>query len=116
MTDLIACTIGGGPRYGQVRALIEKGSWDKVYLIGDKESKDFSPSDATLISIDTDRTIIELVQDIRKALSGKIVCTEYALNIVYGPGKVHTAIISAILKLGCGIRMVAFTKEGIKEI
>jgi len=38
------------------------------------------------------------------------------VNIVSGDGKEHMALISALLKLGLGIRFVALTKEGIKEI
>jgi len=38
------------------------------------------------------------------------------LNIVSGDGREHMAIISALLQLGLGIRLVALTKEGVRVI
>jgi hypothetical protein len=49
-------------------------------------------------------------------LKDKIKGTEVALNLVSGTGKEHMAILAALLKLGVGIRLVALTKEGFKEI
>ena len=116
MTDLIACIIDGGS-FGQVKALVEKEPWDKVYLICDKASrKGFPSSNFHFVEINPAMPLVELVEDIRKSLSRKLLCTEYALNIIYGPGKVHMAILSALLKMGCGIRLIAYTKEGVKEV
>jgi len=33
-----------------------------------------------------------------------------------GSGKEHMALLSALLKLGLGIRLVSFTNNGIKEL
>ena len=41
---------------------------------------------------------------------------EVAVNIVSGNGKEHMAIISALLKLGVGIRLMAVTKDGVREL
>ena len=37
-------------------------------------------------------------------------------NFVSGMGKEHMALISALLKLGVGIRLMALTKNGIEEV
>jgi len=41
---------------------------------------------------------------------------EVGLNIVSGAGKDNMALISAIMKLGLGYRLVAYTKDGVVEI
>jgi len=60
--------------------------------------------------------LLELVEDIKKQLKDKISGTEVALNLVSGTGKEHMAILSAILKLGLGLRFIALTKDGVKEV
>ena len=42
--------------------------------------------------------------------------TEAAVNLISGNGKEHMAVISALMKLGLGIRLIALTPNGIKEI
>ena len=58
----------------------------------------------------------ELINDISKQLKNKIKDMEIALNLVSGSGKEHMAVLSAIMKLGLGFRLIAATKEGIVEI
>ena len=41
---------------------------------------------------------------------------EIALNIVSGEGREHMAVVSALLSLGLGIRLVALSKEGVRVI
>ena len=41
---------------------------------------------------------------------------EVGLNFISGTGKEHMALLSAVLKLGIGIRFFALTKDGVKEI
>ena len=41
---------------------------------------------------------------------------ETAVNLISGDGKEHMALLSALLKLGVGIRLIALTKEGVKEV
>jgi len=60
--------------------------------------------------------VLEVISKIKDNLNGRIKGFEVALNIVSGNGKEHMAILSALLKLGVGIRLMAVTKEGIKEL
>jgi len=62
------------------------------------------------------KTISELSSNIQEQLKGKLNDLEVAVNIVAGSGKEHTALMSAILKLGFGIRLVALTPNGVKDI
>ena len=41
---------------------------------------------------------------------------EVALNFVSGRGKEHMALVSAVLKLGLGVRFIALKPGGIEEI
>ena len=52
------------------------------------------------------------MQKLKEKISG----IEVGLNIVSGSGKEHMALISALLKLGIGIRLVALTSNGVKEV
>ena len=51
-----------------------------------------------------------------RKLSGRIGFGEVGLNIVSGSGKEHMAVLSAVMKLGVGYRLVAATANGIEEI
>jgi hypothetical protein len=118
MTDLIACLSVGKGTWGHVARLIEEQEWSKVYLIANNLAKEkFSiKSNTEFIIVDSEKPLVELSEDIRKALYGRISDMEVAINLISGTGKEHMAILSAVLKLGLGVRMIALTKEGIKEI
>lgn len=118
MTDLIACLSTGKGTWGHVERVIEDMGWDKVFLVTNEFFKDKFKSEkkVEMILIDTKKTISEMAADIKKALEGKITDLEVGLNIVSGDGREHMAIISALLQLGLGIRLVALTKEGVRVI
>ena len=118
MTDLIACYSSGKGTQLHVQKVIEGRAWNRVYLVtpsSEKESLSI-PKTAEKIMIDTSQTIVEMASQIQKALNGKITDLEVALNLVSGEGREHMAVISALLKLGMGIRLVALTKEGVKVL
>ncbi len=118
MTDLVACLSTGKGTLGHVARVIEGMEWNKVYLITNEFFKDKfnSLKEVEMILVDTKKTITEMAGDIKKALEGKISDLEVGLNIVSGDGREHMAIVSALLQLGLGIRLVALTKEGVKGI
>lgn len=118
MSTLIACLSTGKGTWGHVSRLIKENSWDKVFLITNEFGKEnFTRSENTeLIIINQSQGIKELAAEIESKLKNKIKDPEVALNLVSGTGKEHTAILSAVLKLGLGIRLVALTKEGMQEV
>ncbi len=118
MPTLIACLSTGKGTWGHVSRLIAESSWDKVFLITNEFGKEnFSASNNTeLILINQKQGIKELAAEIESKLKSKIKDPEVALNLVSGTGKEHTAILSAVLKLGLGIRLVALTQQGMEEI
>lgn len=117
MTDLIAYISSGKGTIAHVQRVIEGQEWEKIYLITNEEFKNqITGENIETILIDNRKMLLEMIEDIRKALKDKVKMMETAVNIISGDGKEHMALLSALLKLGVGIRFVAFTTDGVKEI
>jgi len=119
MTDLVACISSGGKgTWLHVAKVAEELKWNNIFIICNKEAKENfkCKKQINFILIDEDKTISELKEYIKNNLDGKINDTEIAVNLVSGSGKEHMALLSALLKLGLGIRLIALTKEGVKEV
>ena len=118
MPTLIACLSTGKGTWGHVSRLIKENTWDKVLLLTNEFGKEnFTIDDKTeLILIDSSKGIQELAKEVQEKLKDKVKDLEVALNIISGTGKEHTALLSALQKLGLGIRFVALTQEGMKEV
>ncbi len=118
MTDLVACLSSGEKSRAHVARLIREQGWKRIFLItNDFGKKSFkAEKNIEFIVVDFQKPVSELIEDIVKGLKGKITDFEVALNIVSGSGKEHMAILSALLKLGVGIRLMAVTKEGVMEL
>jgi len=120
MSTLIACLSTGKGTWGHVSRLIQDGNFDNVLLITNEYGKEnFQKSENTeLIAIKLEQGMRELRDEIQKALKSRIKSseTEVALNLASGIGKEHMALLSALLRLGIGIRLMALTKEGVEEI
>ena len=118
MTDLIACLSSGEKSWAHVSRLIKEQEWKKIFLItNDFGRQNFkTEKNAEFIVVDFQKPVFELIEDIKSGLKGKLTDLEVALNIVSGSGKEHMAILSALLKLGVGVRLMAVTKDGIREL
>lgn len=118
MPELIACLSTGKGTWGHVNRLIQEDKWDKVILVTNEYGKEnFSKSEKTeFIVINPNLGIKELREDIFSKLKEKVKDAEVGVNFISGSGKEHMALMSALLKLGIGIRLVALTKDGIEEI
>ncbi len=117
MTDLIACLGTDSKLWEYAQKLIEGESWGNVFLICGDELANFNcKREIKKIIADTKQPLPLLISQIKKELDGKILDTEAAVNLTLGTGKEHMAVIAALLKLGLGIRLVAYTTEGVREI
>jgi hypothetical protein len=114
MTYLISCIGQVSGANAHVKKIIEQGSFEKVFIITDNKNEKLN--NAEMIYVNLDKLLPELVIEIKEKLDGKINDTEVALNLIAGSGKLHMAVLSSLLKCGLGIRLVALTKQGIKEI
>lgn len=118
MTNLVACLSSGKGTWGHVGRLIADYDWEKVVLItndfGRQNFKAEKPVE--LIVVDSIKPMGDLIEDIKGSLKDKVTGTEVALNLVSGTGKEHMALLSAVLKLGLGVRLIAITKNGVQEL
>lgn len=118
MTELIVCLSTGKGTWGHVSRLIQDGGWEKVFLVTNAFGKEnfTSEKDSEFIVVDPNKGLAELRDDIYNQLKDKVKGAEIGLNLVSGTGKEHMALVSAVLRLGVGIRLVALTKDGVQEI
>jgi len=104
--------------WGQVSALINRGEWEKVIIVKNKSADAFPMTEnCELIELFTDKPMVELKGDMMDKLKTRLAGDlEVALSIASGNGKEHMALISALLSIPVGIRLVVFTKEGLEFI
>ena len=121
MTILIACLSTGKGTWGHVSRLLggmDGEKWEKVILITNEYGKEnFKAQDhVELIQVQELAGLQELRDEIKKKLKDNITGMEVAVNIASGSGREHMALLSALMQLGIGFRLVAVVKEGVKEI
>ncbi len=118
MTYLIANLSTGKGSWAQIYRMLEEGCFDKAFLITNDFGVENFKKDARaeLIVVDTRKDAFQLSTDIFNALKGKIDDTEVALNICSGTGSEHMALISAIIKMGVGFRLVDLKDEKVCEL
>ena len=116
MTHLVACLSTGKGTWLEVSSLITAHNWDSVYLITNNFGKEnFKPKPNTkLIIINPENSINEIKNTIITELKDKI-SGDVAINFSSGSGKEHMALMSALMQLGTGLRLITFDKE-IKEL
>jgi hypothetical protein len=118
MTELVALLSIGKGTWGEVAKVIKAEEWDQVFLVTNEFGRDtFTKTDnMEFIVVNSNESIELLISHIQEALKEKIKGTEVALNMASGTGKEHMAVLSALLKLGVGIRLVTYSVSGLKEI
>ncbi|PIU30197.1 hypothetical protein COT07_01990 [Candidatus Woesearchaeota archaeon CG07_land_8_20_14_0_80_44_23] len=118
MTSLIAVLSTGKGSWGNLGEIINREPWDSIFLVTNRFGKEnfgkriMTEKKVEFIVLDFEEELPKLVASIVKSLEGKIPDFEVALNIISGEGKEHTAVISAILKLGLSMRIVALSRDG----
>ena len=115
--ELVALLSTGKGSWAQVSGLMKYGEWDSIIVIGNEFAKKFtSEKKFDFILVDLDKKLVELRDELKQKLQGKIKGTEVALSIASGEGKEHMALISALINLPVGIRFAALTKEGVVDL
>ena len=103
--------------WGQVSALINKGKWDKVIIVKSKDVDEFPADVGATIKVNVEQPISDLKEEFMSKLKDKLAGDlEVCLSIASGNGKEHMALISALLSIPVGVRLVAFTKNGVEFI
>jgi hypothetical protein len=114
--ELVAFLGNDKENWGQIKALVSRGQWDNVVIVQNKDSGGFEIENAEIIKIDSEKPLLELKKDLMDKLKDKLKEFEVALSIASGNGKEHMAIVSALLSIPVGVRLVVYTKEGIEFI
>ena len=108
MTSLVTCLGSGNGSWVPVLELIDGSSWDAVFLIMPAFFADkFQPqhTNITKIIIEDTQSVETIEQQLIKEFDGKLF-GDTAVDLTSGGGREHMAILSAMLKTGCGIRLV----------
>ncbi len=121
MATLIACLSTGKGTWGHVSRLLEGmdgEQWEKIILITNAYGKENFKAEGKveLIEINEDTGIRELRDDIKEKLKDKISGLDAGVNFISGSGKEHMALMAALIQLGIGFRLIAVTKDGVKDI
>ena len=118
MTSLIACLSTGKGTWGPVVKLMNSQECDNIFLITNNFSQEKFTTEkkVTFVLINSNDSVKVMRDFIINALSNKILDTEVALNLTSGSGNEHLATLSAIIKLGLGIRLVIASDSGVEEI
>ncbi len=119
MAFLIACLSSGKGTWAQLYKMIEKESWEKVILITDefgKEKFDRKPGTVLItlnFALPTVRMKELLIGALQPIMKDQIGFSEVAINISSGSGKEHMALISAMMALGVGFRLVDLENDSV---
>ncbi|MBN1275519.1 hypothetical protein JXA12_04485 [Candidatus Woesearchaeota archaeon] len=118
MATLIACLSTGKGTWGHVSRLIAQEDWERIFLVMNGFGKEKYTNDKPFeaVVIDNNKPADELARDIKSSLEGRINDTEVALNLVSGGGNEHMALLSAVLRLGLGVRLVVAGEERMEEL
>lgn len=113
MTSLIAIASYGKGTWAALAELIKSADWQAVFIITDKFGMEhFQKQDnIEFVEVDFSKNPEEIRDIVLSGLKGKISDFEVAYNMISGDGKTHMAVLSGVLSLGLGIRIV-YSKEG----
>ena len=114
--NLVALVGTDKENWGQITALINRMECEHIFLVINKDVVNF-PTNEKCSTIELDSSVSvnllkqNLLELLRPALNKDF---EIALSLASGTGKEHMAIVSALLNIPVGIRLVVYTKEGVQ--
>lgn len=123
MAHLIACIGSKKDTWDVSGKVVASGLFDKIYLVADDSVSDYVKpkvkpgASIEIIRLDYSRASEDLVPELyiilkKYFVQDKIQDLDIAVNIASGTGKEHAIIISTLMKLGYGIRLVDLDKDG----
>lgn len=117
MTELVALLSMGKGTWSEVARLIKSQEWEKVFLLTNEFGSRFRGGEnVELLVVDFTKDIGALRDEMRAKLDGKIKGLEVAVNLASGEGKEHMALLSVLMRLGVGFRIVTVTEKGCEEV
>jgi hypothetical protein len=119
MTDLIACLGTGKGTWTGVLKLANRQEFERVFLVASpwtKETLKMNKNNISFVMINSDDKTSAIRDSIIKQLEGKVKDFEVAVNIDSGTGKEHTALVTALIKLGLALRFVVCEGDSMEEV
>lgn len=114
MIPLIIC-LGEGKGTWSEAAKILKENWSETYIVCPEFVAKKWQGNQKLIVVDDKANIEELTLKLANEFKDKFF-GDVAINFISGSGKLHMALIAALLKCGVGIRLVISSDKGVKEL
>jgi hypothetical protein len=123
MAHLITCLGSDKETWNDVNSVIQSGFFDKIYIVAnDFAAQHYSrpavKSDVkiNILRLNFNKASEEIVPELYVILKkhfteDKIQDLDIAVNITSGSGKEHAIVISTLMKLGYGIRLVDLDKN-----
>jgi len=117
MTTLITCVSTGKGTWSHVSQLMNCDTWFRIILV----TNDFGKEKFThekpheFLVVDENLSIVQLRDTLVTQLQEKRI-GDVAVNLYSGSGKEHMALLSALLRLGVGIRFVIPEQTSVVEI
>ncbi len=104
--------------YGQISALLNRFEAERIILVKDHSVTEFPSNESSqVLNVDFDSDLVSLKNEMESKLKMALNKDfEVALSIASGTGKEHMAIISALLAIPVGVKIVACTKNGIEYL
>ena len=116
MASLVISIGEGKGTWGPCAQVVQTIDWQRIIIVTTDYFKDkFStqkPSEH--IIIDDTKPLPELILFVRDKLS--TLEGDVGLNLLSGDGKIHMAILAALMKLPLGIRLISATQQGIEQL
>ena len=121
MAQLVALLSTGKGTWTEVASLINKPEFDEIFILTNAFGKDkftnIPQKKVEIIVFDFDNAnVIKLTNDFSLALKNKLSFADVAVNLCSGSGKEHMALLSALIKIGLGMRLVSIKDNQIIEI
>jgi hypothetical protein len=119
MTDLVACVGTGKGTWTGVFRLAAMPEFESAFLIVNEWTKNTLKMDnpkIKLIMVSDTQPTMPMRDSIIAQLKGQVRGFEVAVNMDSGTGKEHTAMITALMRLGLAFRFVVFENEKMEEV
>ena len=113
---LIAFVGSDRENWGQITALLNRMECEQIVLVANKGAAGFPANEkCKVIDVKSESPLLALREELDKKLR-PLVGREFevAVSLASGTGKEHLALLSALLNIPVGIKLVAYTKEGVQ--
>lgn len=116
--DFVAYIGEDKENWGQVKGIASRIECEKIILVMNKKAVGFPVNEKTeIVKVNSDKPLLDLKEEIKNNLKAKLGKDfDCAVSLASGNGKEHMALISALLGVPIGIRLVAFTQKGIEFV